>query len=209
MTSAQGLQYSTAGKATIEYFFLLLLPTPMTSLVHLPYGKVLNVFKLKFILSFFLFLFLSFSLSLSLSLFISFYLTNQLGTNRDWLKSAFSKSTDWHRLISRFSAVRIFFLIMSELLCVSLFLKISVLCTTFLNRPSPASFSFIFVFSIKHFDFYTKYAKKCPSSRQCWDSNPLPTDDKSHPITTRPGLPYFPFIERTFLLPFLLWICQY
>ena len=33
--------------------------------------------------------------------------------------------------------------------------------------------------------------KKCPSSIQCWDSNPRPLEHESPPITTRPGLlPY-------------------
>ena len=31
------------------------------------------------------------------------------------------------------------------------------------------------------------YARKCPSSIQCWDSNPQPSEHKSPPITTRPG----------------------
>ena len=31
--------------------------------------------------------------------------------------------------------------------------------------------------------------KKCSSSIQCWDSNPLPLEHESPPITTRPGLP--------------------
>ena len=30
--------------------------------------------------------------------------------------------------------------------------------------------------------------KKCPSSIQCWDSNPRPLEGESLPITTRPGL---------------------
>ena len=31
--------------------------------------------------------------------------------------------------------------------------------------------------------------KKCPSSIQCWDSNPWLSEHVSPPITTRPGLP--------------------
>ena len=30
--------------------------------------------------------------------------------------------------------------------------------------------------------------KKCPSSIQCWDSNPQPLEHESPPITTRPAL---------------------
>ena len=30
--------------------------------------------------------------------------------------------------------------------------------------------------------------KKCPSSLQCWDSNPQSLDHELSPITTRPGL---------------------
>ena len=32
------------------------------------------------------------------------------------------------------------------------------------------------------------YVKKCPSSIQCWDSNPRLTEHESPPITTRSGL---------------------
>ena len=35
--------------------------------------------------------------------------------------------------------------------------------------------------------FFT--TNKCPSSIQCWDSNPQPSEHESPPITTRPGLP--------------------
>ena len=31
---------------------------------------------------------------------------------------------------------------------------------------------------------------KCPSSIQCWDSNPQPLEHESPPITTRPGIPH-------------------
>ena len=54
--------------------------------------------------------------------------------------------------------------------------------------PTPASFSFIFVFSDKHFNTTNKY-EKCPSSIRRWDSNSQPSDYKSPPLTTRPGLP--------------------
>ena len=32
--------------------------------------------------------------------------------------------------------------------------------------------------------------KKCPSSKQCWDSNPRPLEHTSPPLNTRPGLPH-------------------
>ena len=38
--------------------------------------------------------------------------------------------------------------------------------------------------------------EKCQSSTRCHDSNPQPLDCKSHPITTRPGLPH----KKCFLL---------
>ena len=56
------------------------------------------------------------------------------------------------------------------------------------NVPCPASFSFIFVFSNNTF-FTTNKSVKCPSSLRCWDSNPQPSEWKSPPITTGPGLP--------------------
>ena len=48
----------------------------------------------------------------------------------------------------------------------------------FKNWPSPASFSFIFVFSNKHYNFKTNINKceKCPSIIRCWDSNPQPLE---------------------------------
>ena len=61
----------------------------------------------------------------------------------------------------------------------------------FLNGPTPATFSFIFVFSNTHYNFYTKCIwKKCPSSKHCRDSNSWPLEHESPPITTRPGHPH-------------------
>ena len=58
------------------------------------------------------------------------------------------------------------------------------------NGPTPASFSFIFVLSNKHYKFYNKHVcEKCPSSIQCQDSNSQPLEHEPPPITTRPGLP--------------------
>ena len=55
---------------------------------------------------------------------------------------------------------------------------------SFFNGPFPASSSFIFVFSNKHYN-----VKKCPSSIRWWDSNTQPSVHESPPITTKPGLP--------------------
>ena len=69
-------------------------------------------------------------------------------------------------------------------------LLISERCKTpssFLNGPTPASFSFIFVFPNTHYNFYN--VKNCPSSIRCQDSNSLPLENESPPIITRPGLP--------------------
>ena len=56
----------------------------------------------------------------------------------------------------------------------------------FLNGPSQASFSFIFVCSNTHNKFSINKCEKCPSSIQCWDSNmsflPLPLDGCSRPF---------------------------
>ena len=58
-----------------------------------------------------------------------------------------------------------------------------------LKWQSLVSFSFIFAFSNKHYNFYNKYMWiKCPSSIWCWDLNPRPSEHESPPITTRPGL---------------------
>ena len=66
----------------------------------------------------------------------------------------------------------------------------------FLNEPSPASFSFIFVFSNKHNNFYNKWMWNNihPVGILCWDSNLRPLEHESPPITTRPGLP--PLVDQ-------------
>ena len=58
------------------------------------------------------------------------------------------------------------------------------------NGPTPASFSFIFVFSNTHYNLFIQQmnVKKCPSSLRCQDSNSRPLEHESPPITTRPGL---------------------
>ena len=62
----------------------------------------------------------------------------------------------------------------------------------FKNGPTPASFSFIFVFPNKHYNSYNKKCEKCPSIILRWDSNSQHSDNKSPPLTTRPGLsPFF------------------
>ena len=72
------------------------------------------------------------------------------------------------------------------------------------NGPTPASFSFIFGLSNKHYKFLQQiYVKKCPSSIWCWDSNPRPSGHESPPITTRPGLP-----PSLILQQFILTMCK-
>ena len=63
------------------------------------------------------------------------------------------------------------------------------------NGPTPASSSFIFVFSNTHYKFYNKYVcEKCPSNIWCWDSNSWPLEHESPPITTRQGSRHIKFI---------------
>ena len=50
----------------------------------------------------------------------------------------------------------------------------------FENASSPASLSYIFVFSNKYDNFYNN-VKKIPSSIRCWDSNPWPSENESPP----------------------------
>ena len=57
-----------------------------------------------------------------------------------------------------------------------------------MGQPRPL-FLFIFVFS-QILQFLQQInVKKCPSSIRCWDSNSQPSENKSPPLTTRPGLP--------------------
>ena len=58
------------------------------------------------------------------------------------------------------------------------------------NGPSAASSSFIFgLFKQTSIQFLQQInVEKCTSSKWCWDLNPQPSDCKSHPITSRPGL---------------------
>ena len=59
----------------------------------------------------------------------------------------------------------------------------------FKNGPSPASFTFIFaLFQVNITNFKINQCEKCPSSIRCWDLNPWPSENKSPPITTKPGL---------------------
>ena len=60
---------------------------------------------------------------------------------------------------------------------------------SYIHSYIQASFSFIFAFSIKHYNFYNKCVKKCPSSIWYWDSNSLHSKHESPPITTRSWLP--------------------
>ena len=40
--------------------------------------------------------------------------------------------------------------------------------------------------------FITNICEKCPSSIQCRDSNPRPSEDEYPPITIRPGISSYP-----------------
>ena len=42
---------------------------------------------------------------------------------------------------------------------------------------------------LKHYNFYNKHMRKCPTSIRCWDLNPRPSEHESPPITTRSVLP--------------------
>ena len=42
--------------------------------------------------------------------------------------------------------------------------------------------------------------KKCPSSIQCWDSNPGTSRHESPPITTRPGLLFYFLVDQNHLI---------
>ena len=44
-------------------------------------------------------------------------------------------------------------------------------------------------FQIQITIFTTNKCEKSPSSIQCWNSNPWPSEHESPPVTTRPGLP--------------------
>ena len=58
-----------------------------------------------------------------------------------------------------------------------------------LNGPSPASFyCFFLVFSYILYNFFNNISEKCPSSKQCWDSDQSPLGRESPAIKTRPGL---------------------
>ena len=65
----------------------------------------------------------------------------------------------------------------------------NVFIIAFLKRPTPASFSFIFLFFKQSLQFSQQInVKKCPSRIRRWDSNSQLSDYKSPPLITRPGL---------------------
>ena len=74
-----------------------------------------------------------------------------------------------------------FIMLLAKLLPTSFALKDGI---AFKNGPSSASFSCIFVFSNKHCNFNNKYMWKNEAEIQTHN-----LQDKSPPITTRPGLP--------------------
>ena len=60
----------------------------------------------------------------------------------------------------------------------------------FFKMGQPRPLFHLFLSFQTYYIFYNKYAcEKCPSSRQCRDSNSRPLEHESPPITTRPGLP--------------------
>ena len=61
-----------------------------------------------------------------------------------------------------------------------------------MGQPRPL-FHLFLVFSLQFLQQI--YVKKCPSSTRCRDSNPRPLDREPLPITTRPGLPPYAFLE--------------
>ena len=72
-------------------------------------------------------------------------------------------------------------------ICLSIAISYFMLDFSFLNWPSPASFSFIFVFLNKHTISTTKNVNMSIQYSHC-DSNQPPLEHESPPITTRPGL---------------------
>ena len=62
------------------------------------------------------------------------------------------------------------------------------LATTLKMGPPQLLLLFTFDLFNQHYNFATKYVKKCPSSVRCRNSNPLHSKHESPPITTRPGL---------------------
>ena len=71
----------------------------------------------------------------------------------------------------------------------------------FLNGPSLASFSFIIGLFQTNINTILQQinVEKCPSSIRHWDSNPRPSESKSPPITTRPGL--LPWHQHSYFDP--------
>ena len=76
-----------------------------------------------------------------------------------------------------------------------------------MGQPRPL-LSFIFgLFKQTSLQFLQQiYVKKCPSSIQCQDSNPQPSEHEPPPITTRPGFPQMLclFLRLPSVLSFLL-----
>ena len=59
----------------------------------------------------------------------------------------------------------------------------------FLNGHSQPLYVYFPLFNTNITTFTTNKCEKCTSSIRSWDSNPRPSEHKSPPITTRPGLP--------------------
>ena len=65
------------------------------------------------------------------------------------------------------------------------------------NWPTPASFIiYLLYFQTSIIPIFTTNTwEKCPSSIQCRDLNPRPSEHDTPPITTRPGLPPLRFLS--------------
>ena len=58
-----------------------------------------------------------------------------------------------------------------------------------MSHPRPLCHLFSVFFNQTSIQFLQQInVKKCPSSKQCWDSDSQPSDHESPPITTKPGL---------------------
>ena len=70
------------------------------------------------------------------------------------------------------------------------------LCFFKMDQPPPL---LLFIFSLSKqtsLQFLQQiHVKKCPSSVQCWVSNPQPLDHESSPMTTTPGLSVFRYVK--------------
>ena len=79
------------------------------------------------------------------------------------------------------------------------FFKQKYLSLLFLKMGHPRPLLYLFSsFQTNITILTTNKCEKCPSSIRCWDSNSQPSEHKSPPITTRPGLPSVSLFNRPF-----------